>query len=151
MVGCEMSSFSDSPIPTLALKRAEVLPHPALPRDSIIILEFEYTDGDGDLGYVETDTLSGNDLLISFRFIKDNIAQPFIIPVANDTLNFNRRLPYLTPSGSDKSIKGTIKAQIPINPYPDFRPDSVFFNAVLFDRSFNQSNEVETPILVITH
>lgn len=148
---CEKESFSDSVIPTLSLTSANILPHPVEPRDSIIILDLSYTDGDGDIGFKDDDTLSSSNLVVRFFEIINGIETPFVIPLSTDTLNFNQRTPFLTPIGEQKSIKGEIKLKIPINPFPGYRPDSLIFKCQLFDRQLNASQIVVTPILVVTH
>jgi hypothetical protein len=149
--GCSDTQFSDSPIPSLEIIEAVSLPHPVLSRDSIINLRFSYSDGDGDLGIKDSDTLAANDFTIRFFEIKNGIETPFLIPLTEDTLNFNQRFPYLTPSGRNKSIKGEILIEIPINPYPGYNPVTVIFKSILTDRAGNKSNEVVTPAIKITH
>ncbi|MCK9480920.1 MAG: hypothetical protein M0R38_04050 [Bacteroidia bacterium] len=148
---CKKEPFSNSPIPVLQLKSAQVISSTDVSRDSIIILEFSYTDGDGDLGKPDSDTLSGPNFFIRFFEITNGNQTPYIIPLSNDTLNFNQYTPYLTPSGKDKSIKGEITVRIPTSPYLGYEPDSVLFVATLEDRAGNQSNEVITPVLTIRH
>jgi hypothetical protein len=148
---CKKETFSDSVIPTLELTSAQVLPHPVEPRDSIIIINLVYTDGDGDIGFNDDDTISNANLIVDFFEIKNGVETPFVIPLSTDTLNFNQRTPNLTPSGKEKSIKGDIKLKIPTNPFPGFRPDSVIFKCQLFDRQLNGSQVVISPILIIRH
>lgn len=151
IISCEKENTPLSTVPVLRLAEAIVLPHPELPRDSIIVISLNYEDADGDIGYREADTLSNNDLIINFLYIDNGEEKSFILPLTTDTLNFNQRLPYLTPSGKNKEISGTITTRIPINPYPGFRPDSVIFICKLYDRALQVSNEVRTPIITIVH
>jgi hypothetical protein len=120
-------------------------------RDSIIRLVVQYEDGDGDIGIRDDDTLSLPDFHVQFFHIKNGIELPFIIPLTTDTLHFNQRLPYVTPSGKNKGIKGNITLRIPSTPYPEFKPDSVRFYMQLFDRKGNSSNLLSTPTLFIKH
>lgn len=151
-MSCNKEPLSNSITPELSLTSAQVLPHPILPVDSIIILTFSYADADGDIGIPESDTLSGSDFIIRYFEIQDGEPHSYIIPLsANDTLNFNQRLPSLTPQGKDKSIKGTFTVRIPATPFPGYTPDSVMFQCRLFDRAGNGSQEVQTPILSLKH
>ncbi|MCO6495261.1 MAG: hypothetical protein J5I91_06245 [Bacteroidetes bacterium] len=151
-ISCKREPVSDSVIPTLTLNSYQVLPYPTQNKDSIIILKFSYSDADGDIGYPDSDTLSGSDFNIDFFEIINGIPTPYIIPLGNNnTLNFSQRLPYLTPDGKDKSIKGEITFRIPAIPYLGYYPDTVEFKCQLFDRAGNASNQITTPRLRIKH
>ena len=65
----------------------------------------------------------------------------------NDTLTFSVRIPYLTPSGGNQSIKGVIQDTMFIyNPLSDF--DTIKFSVYIIDRALHKSNMVETDEIV---
>jgi hypothetical protein len=125
-------------------------------RDSLLFLTFNYTDGDGDLGLNDGDSAGpfqfGNPFFFNFdvRFF-ELVNGKFISvkdPLTGDTLNFNQRLPRITPSGIDKQIEGTIRITVPAQP-SGFKPDSVQYRCRLKDRSLNQSAEISTPVIAL--
>ena len=112
-----------------------------------VILSINYTDGDGDLGLDDADTLypfGPNDphyynLLIDY--LRWDGSQ-FI----NDTINFNARFKRLLFNNEVKAISGTIDNTIMLlNPFaPD---DTVKLKAHIIDRTLHESNTVETEMI----
>ncbi|MBU6324236.1 MAG: hypothetical protein KJS92_02015 [Bacteroidetes bacterium] len=125
-------------------------------RDSLLFLNFNYTDGDGDLGLNDGDSAGpfqfGSPFFYNFdvKFF-ELVNGKFVSvkdPLTNDTLNFNQRLPRMTPSGIDKQIEGSIRITVPAQP-SGFKPDSVQYRCRLKDRALNQSVEVSTPVIAL--
>ncbi|MFN7300584.1 MAG: hypothetical protein ACK5U7_03820 [Bacteroidota bacterium] len=127
-------------------------------RDSSVFFRFRYTDGDGDIGLSESDTLPPFDFggpnfynfLVQY-FVWDNgVARPRIDPLTLDTLSFHLRLPVLTPSGTNKQIEGELKVEIPARP-SGFSPDSILIRCRLSDRALRKSAFVSSPVVPLFH
>lgn len=115
------------------------------------ILKFSFTDGDGDIGLTESDTFPPfnpgsifyyNLFIASYKkkngvFIQDSSS--------------NGRIPVITPSGQNKSIKGNIEVELFINnPQPPFTNyDTIYFEASIADRLQNISNIIRTPDIIV--
>ena len=122
-------------------------------KDSIVILKFAFTDGDGDIGLSQQDTVapynSGNryyyNILIEYY---EKVAGGTFkkVPFPNsvtDTINFHQRLPVITPEGKNKAIKGTVEVKVITSVWIQV-PEKIKFRIKLVDRKLNESNEIET-------
>jgi len=129
-------------------------------KDSFILLEMYYRDGDGDIGLDPGDTTppfnpSGSEFynLKVWMLEKKNgkWIKP-INPLSNppDTLNFHERIPRITPTGRVKWIEGNISLNVLAEPY-GLKPDTVMIQAVLTDRSLKKSATVTSQVLVLKH
>lgn len=91
-----------------------------------------FTDGDGDLGATEGDTLPN-------LFFKDS-RTGFI-----NTFQF----PNVTPEGNVKDISGTISYTFtPFSCNPGKNIDTFYYTIFIFDRAGHRSNEVTTPLII---
>lgn len=126
--------------------------------DSLFI-KVNFTDGDGDIGYSTTDFNPPLNCYIQLQRDSNNIFVPLLIitsspplnPVIGDTLCFPYNIPNITPSGSSKALKGTIKIALAKNIW-DFAPISgqqVKFIIWIIDRAGNVSNRVMTTTVVM--
>lgn len=114
-------------------------------------LTFNFTDGDGNIGFRQEDTVPpyhrGGDhyynlymdymVKIDGEFIKKEPRVPYYY-----------RLPYIQPEGKNKSLQGTITVR-DITPFPitlDY--DTVRFMFYMEDREFNKSNVVMTNDII---
>jgi hypothetical protein len=119
--------------------------------DSKGILKFSFTDGDGDIGLSEADTLYpfnvGSpyyyDLFITYYEKQNGDYVEVVLPFPN-----NSRIPIVTPEGENKSIKGTIDVELFINNY-DSPYDTIAYDISIVDRALNMSNKIRTPDIVI--
>ena len=105
------------------------------------IITIGFTDGDGDIGIRQGDTTKN---MFVYQVGIDNGQNQ-----APSDLSYG--IPFITPSGQNKNIKGEIDVDVNIpsplsNPYPY---DSVFFEIYIEDRSKNQSNVITTPIIAL--
>ncbi|MDQ3051787.1 MAG: hypothetical protein M3Q95_12930 [Bacteroidota bacterium] len=106
-----------------------------------VILTFSFTDGDGDIGSITTDSLS-RDVFIKFYELRNGVFIPFDDPFGA----FNYRIPYLEPRGNNKSLKGDIRINVDYNV---LQPnDTVKYELYLKDRAGHQSNTVVTSTIV---
>jgi hypothetical protein len=119
--------------------------------DSKGILKISFTDGDGDIGLSESDTLypfnPGSqyyyDLFITYYEKQHGNYVAVTLPMTN-----NSRIPVVTPDGENKSIKGTIEVELFIN-NPASTYDTIAYDVSIVDRALNMSNKIRTPDIII--
>jgi hypothetical protein len=123
------------------------------------VLRFEYSDGDGDIGLYDYDTVAPYDYNLFIKYFElqngvfKEVYQITPIPVNDsviiyDTATFNGRIPILTPAGKNKAIRGEIDDTLFINnPLSDF--DTIKFEAYIVDRALNKSNVISTPPIFV--
>lgn len=132
-------------------------------KDSFIVININFTDGDGDVGLSESDSVPpfryGSkyfyNLFAEFYSIENDVPSKITSSVITpdtlykDTVNYSQRLKNLTPEGKNKAIKGKIELLTPffLIDLSSSKPDSIFYEIVLFDRSLNQSQIIRTPII----
>ena len=127
------------------------------------ILAFSYTDGDGDLGLDDGDTLppfGPNDAhyynmvvdylkCVNGEFVKTPLLSPHVPTSPSDTLvqfdtvTFNARFRRLRDSEEPKAISGTMEYTLMVqNPLsPD---DTIKFEIHILDRALHESNVIQT-------
>ena len=127
------------------------------------IIAFSYTDGDGDLGLDDSDTLSPfgfhdthyYNMVIDYlkcvngEFLKTPLLSPHVPTspadtlVLYDTVTFNARFKRLRDSEEPKAISGTMEYKLTVqNP---FSPnDTVKFEIRILDRALHESNVIQT-------
>ena len=124
------------------------------------IISFSYTDGDGDLGLDDTDTLSPfgyNDahyynMLVDYLkcvngvFVKTPLLSWNAQTQSYDTVSFNARFKRLRDSENPKAISGTMEYKLTVqNPFsPD---DTVKFEIRVLDRALHESNVIQTEAI----
>jgi hypothetical protein len=143
-----------NPIPTLEYKSI------IFSRDTsgfaTFTLTTTFTDGDGDVGYTPADYADPNSLYNS-NFVMTllrwhNGAWTDTIKWCKgsaDTLgifSMPTRLPYMTPAGKNKGLKGDI---MKTEDLPACLKDTIKITAYLYDRALHKSNVVETPAYFI--
>lgn len=127
------------------------------------IIAFSYTDGDGDLGLDDSDTLPPfgfhdahyYNMVIDYlkcvngEFVKMPLLSPHVPTspadtlVLYDTVTFNARFKRLRDSEEPKAISGTMEYKLTVqNP---FSPnDTVKFEIRILDRALHESNVIQT-------
>jgi hypothetical protein len=127
------------------------------------IISFTYTDGDGDLGLDDSDTLSPfgfhdahyYNMVIDYlkcvngEFVKMPLLSPHVPTSPDDTLvlfdtvTFNARFKRLRDSEEPKAISGSMDYKLTVqNPFsPD---DTVKFEIRILDRALHESNVIQT-------
>ena len=127
------------------------------------ILSFSYTDGDGDLGLDDSDTLPPFGLhdahyynmvidylkCVNGEFVKTPLLSPHVPThpgdtlVLFDTVTFNARFKRLRDSEDPKAISGTmdytLTVQNPLSPN-----DTIKFEIHILDRALHESNVIQT-------
>lgn len=117
------------------------------------ILAFSFTDGDGDIGLAESDTLPPYNieseyyynLYITYYRKHNGIFLADSLPMTN-----NGRIMVITPEGKNKAIKGDINVELFINnPKPPSPFDTICFDVFIIDRALNKSNTIRTPDIIV--
>ncbi len=122
------------------------------------VLRIGYTDGDGNIGLYDYDTVAPYDynLFIKYFELQNGVFKEIFLvttthiddSVVYDTATFNGRIPILTPVGKNKAIRGEIEDTLFVNnPLSNF--DTIKFEAYIVDRDLNKSNTIETPPIII--
>ena len=108
-------------------------------------LHLFFTDGDGDIGLFEEDTIApfNYNLFVNYFEMKNDSLQQII-----DTLNppYHIRIPNLTPTGQNKSLKVDLKYDVDIT-YRN--SDTIKFELKLFDRALNESEWVSSSLIIL--
>ena len=121
------------------------------------VISFSYTDGDGDLGLDDADTLPPfgfNDahyynMVVDYlkcdngEFVKTPLLSWNAQTQSYDTVSFNARFKRLRDSEEPKAISGTMDYKLTVqNP---FSPnDTVKFEIRILDRALHESNVIQT-------
>ena len=111
-------------------------------------LEFEFTDGDGDIGLNASDTVppyageySNNVHAVFYKYVNGSW-------ISDSQYDDRSRIPIITPEGSQKAIRGIIrKDQIG---FPFATNLRVRFDVYIYDRALHKSNVITTSEIVIT-
>ncbi len=106
-------------------------------------LHLYFTDGDGDIGLFDEDTIAPFDynLFVNyFEMQNDSLQQINVSPP------FHIRIPNLTPSGQNKSLKVNLKYDVDVT-YRN--SDTIKFELKLFDRALNESDWVGTGLIIL--
>jgi hypothetical protein len=115
------------------------------------ILTFSFTDGDGDIGLAPSDTFApynpGSqyyyDLFVTYYEKQHGDYVAVVLPMTN-----NLRIPVVTPTGQNKSIKGDIDVEMFVN-NPTSPYDTIAYDVSIVDRALNMSNIIRTPDIII--
>lgn len=121
------------------------------------IISFSYTDGDGDLGLDDADTLSPfgfhdahyYNMMIDYlkcvngEFMKTPLLSWNAQTQSYDTVTFNARFKRLRDSEEPRAISGTMDYKLLVqNP---FSPnDTIKFEIRILDRALHESNVIQT-------
>ena len=106
-------------------------------------LHLYFTDGNGDIGLFDEDTIAPFDYNIFVNYFEmdnDSLQQINVVPP------FHIRIPNLTPTGQNKSLKVDVKYDVDIT-YRN--SDTIKFELKLFDRALNESEWVSSGVIVI--
>jgi hypothetical protein len=119
-------------------------------------LVLDFTDGDGDIGLGQGDTLPpyhyGGGHYYNFFIFLYTIESGIDVPVQfpDTTLNFHSRIPPVELAGNTKAIKGELEYTFDLQIMKPFLgSDSIRIRTWLTDRALHNSNVVVTPPIVI--
>ena len=124
------------------------------------ILAFSYTDGDGDLGLGDGDTMppfGPNDthyynMVIDYlkcvngEFVKTPLLSWNQQTQGYDTVSFNARFHRLRDNDDPKAISGTMEYKMPVK-NPLSPNDTVKFEIHIYDRALHESNVIQTEAI----
>ena len=116
-----------------------------------------FTDGDGDIGLNDPDTLPPHEFVpdsinpdVSSNKFYYNLLFYYYVWVDGSweevdlLVPYFYRVPVITPSGQNKALKGEIEVDILLD---SNRPDSVRFEVELIDLALHVSNRLVTPVI----
>ncbi len=120
-------------------------------------IAISFTDGDGDVGLTRGDTTGEfsssktfhHNLFIEYYEKDDNLGWKRGKDLAGNDITFLYRVPYLTPNGNNKALKGVIKVVLEpsyFNPLSS-QSDTIKYKIRLADRDLNLSNTIESPVI----
>ncbi len=125
---------------------------------NVAYLSIGFTDGDGDIGLTEGmvdppfDTSSVYHFNMFAEYLTYNSATDswdyVLVPGPGGTLDtvvWRFRVPYITPEGKNKALKGTI--QVKLTDWAESPTDSIKYRIKLLDRAHNESVWIESPII----
>jgi hypothetical protein len=117
------------------------------------ILEFTFTDGDGDIGLAASDTLPPYNMGSKYYydlFVKYYRKHNGVFLADSLKITDNARIPVITPSGKNKAIKGTVDVLLFINnPLTGEIYDTICFDVTMVDRALHMSNTIRTPGIIV--
>ncbi len=104
-------------------------------------LHLYFTDGDGDIGLFNEDTIPPfeHNLSVNYFEMRDDSLQQI-----NVNPPFHIRIPNLTPTGQNKSLKVDVKYDVDIT-YRN--SDTLQFKLKLFDRALNESEWASSGLI----
>lgn len=120
-------------------------------QDSTGIITLSFTDGDGDIGLSESDTLYPYDSTYFYNFFL------YIFERKNGqydsvqtSIPFHGRIPLLENVEEGESIEGEIEMELDIFSMDVFIPgDTVVFDIFIVDRALHHSNTVRTSPIIL--
>lgn len=121
----------------------------------VVAIIFSFTDGDGDIGLGDGDTLPPFDRggkyyynLVITMFKKNNGVFTEVVE-NSDSIVYSGRISTLPSVKNKKAIKGDIEDDI----LPDIKfstgKDTVKYNLFIYDRALHKSNVITTPEIVL--
>lgn len=116
-------------------------------KDTALVLKFTFTDGDGDVGLSDADTIAPNNTNVKIDYLEklDGVFSKILIPGTTDTLNFNSRIKKF---GSNNPTKAQVEVKVNIQVV---LADTVRFDYYIVDKALNRSNKVTTGPIVLSN
>ena len=137
----------DEPVITFTGMSRNFMDQGALNQDSIVVF-FDFTDGDGDIGFKPSDRRLDNFDMIIIDKRTDNVQDRFF-------------LPHVPPKGAGNGIVGSARVVVfgtcciyddgsaSCEPNENQLTDSVEFEIYIRDRAGNESNRITTPTITL--
>ena len=110
-------------------------------------LEFEFTDGDGNVGLKQDSATNVPDSLKYNLFLSLYNKEGKDFEKIKDLPSLNYRTPYIEREGQNKTLKGTITVDLE---YKTIEYDTIFYTFYITDRDYNRSNVDSTEVLIFT-
>lgn len=110
-------------------------------------LNFEFTDGDGDLGLEQPDSTNVPDSLLYNLYLSlhEKVDTGFV--KVEDLTSLNFRIPYIERTGQNKTLTGIITIDLE---YKVIEYDTFFYTFYIVDRQYNMSNIDSTEVLIFS-
>ena len=129
--------------------------HDFVAEGEIGYLSISFTDGDGDIGLTpemvdppfDTSNIYHYNMFVEYWEFNDASGDWEHVTINGLPVNFLYRVPYITPNGKNKALKGTIEVKME----PNYRnPDSpnsdlIRYRIKLVDRALHESEWIVTP------
>lgn len=115
--------------------------------DTSLLVKFTYTDGNGDVGLTDADSISPYDANVMIDYFEniDGEYTKILIPGTTDTLNFNSRIKKF---GSNNPTKAEVQVKVDIS---ILLADTVRFDVYILDKQLNRSNTVKIGPIALTN
>jgi hypothetical protein len=147
--GCgEIVTYPDAPV--ISYKSFSLYKTTDALGNSILLgqMELKFTDGDGDVGLTQPDSLASADSLkydffTSLHAMKNGVFDTIGGAVGKQ----NFRIPYITREGQNKTLKGSITIDFE---YKLIEYDTIFYTFYMQDRAFHKSNVDTSEVIVFT-
>ncbi len=110
-------------------------------------LEFDFTDGDGNIGIKSDSSTNIADSLKYNLFLSLFNKDGGDFEKVEDLRSLNFRIPYIEREGQNKTLKGSITVDLE---YKTIEYDTIFYSFYITDRDYNRSNIDSTDILIFT-
>lgn len=139
------------------LKPEEFPPEPRIEFKSFTVfagqdsasLVFGFTDGDGDIGLTEADSLPPYDANLFLEYYEYQSGAWVNVDLGGSP-NIPYRVPVITPTGQNKTLEGEIAIALePFSLSHNTAADSIKYSVTLQDRALHVSNSVETGLIVV--
>lgn len=143
---------------TACLKTEEFPKEPHIAMKSFLqgtdaaVLTISFTDGDGDMGLAQGDTLAPynpgsrwyHNFFVDYYKMQNGewVEQQFTLPLYY-------RIPVITPTGQNKALQGDIAVKISPQVLPQSPGDTIRFSVQIADRALHESNKVYTEAIVV--
>lgn len=120
--------------------------------DTKVFVTVSFTDGDGDIGYHSRES-GRNDAIFddpTSQYFNNFIVKTLILQ--NGLWNsidtpISARIPYLTPEGANKALRGEILREFTV-PVP-LDNDTLRYEIFIYDRQLHQSNTISTSSIIL--
>jgi hypothetical protein len=116
--------------------------------DQQLSVVLDFTDGDGDIGYRSSDyTDPTSEYYNNYKasFYKFSSGSWTLVPTG--TL-MQGRIPYLTPDGKNKTLKGQIQCDFLLAGLTATN-DTFRLEVFIYDRALHKSNSITTPAITL--
>ena len=159
--GCQKIAvtFPDTPVITYKSATVNKTIDSAGVIDYKLQLFISFTDGNGNIGLSPSDTTGifrpaspyYYNLWVGYY---EDYNDSFIhvghsFPFGNDTINYNGRIPVITPEGKLKAITGDIEYDIDLGSTTKSGAGTIKFDFILLDKALNKSNKVTSSPIVL--
>lgn len=117
-----------------------------------VTLTISFTDGDGDVGLDQGDTLAPynpgspwyNNFFVDYYRMEDGVWE-----LQSFTLPLYYRIPVITPIGQNKALEGDIAVDIASAVLPQTPGDTIRYGIHIVDRALHESNTVFSDQVII--